>query len=249
MARAAGRGVAPLLLAVESATPALSVALLRGSELLHEQSSAVAGRHAERLLPMIEQLLQHASVRESDVEAFAVSIGPGSFTSLRVGVATVKGLAFATARPAVPVSTLAALAWSYARERRPWPDDLPIAAVLDARRGELYAALFDVQGAGPRPLLPGELLAPRLLAQRLPEACRVVGEGAAILRRELGERLGPGVEIPPDGNISPSARSVGEIGAVALRAGGAIDPRDLAPDYLRRADAALPSSAVPVDSR
>ena len=144
MARAAGRGVAPLLLAVESATPALSVALLRGSELLHEQSSVVAGRHAERLLPMIEQLLQHASVRESDVEAFAVSIGPGSFTSLRVGVATVKGLAFATARPAVPVSTLAALAWSYARERRPWPDDLPIAAVLD---GDAYLAAGQVDEA------------------------------------------------------------------------------------------------------
>ena len=258
MASAAGRGgapaggatagdSAPVLLAIESATPALSVALLRGRELLREQSASAGGRHAERLLPMIEQLLGDAGVRESDVEAFAVSIGPGSFTSLRVGVATVKGLAFATTRRVVPVSTLAALAWSYARDRRPWPDDLPIAAVLDARRGELYAALFEVRAAGPRPLHAGELLTPAALAQRLPKACRVVGEGAAILRRELGERLGSGVEIPPDADISPSARSVGEIAEVALREGGAVDPRDLAPHYVRRAEADAKRTSVAVE--
>ncbi len=237
MSFAAGRGGAPLLLAIESATATLSVALLRGSELLGEQSSSAAGRHAERLLPMIEQLLADTSVREDEVEAFAVSIGPGSFTSLRVGVATVKGLAFATARRAVPVSTLAALAWGYAREQQPWPEGLPLAAVLDARRDELYTELFEMHRDGPRSLHPSELLTPQALAHRLPDACRVVGEGAALLRRELGESLGPGVEIPADADVPPSARSVGEIAARVLREGGGVDPGDLAPHYVRRADA------------
>ena len=238
---------APLLLAVESATQALSVALLRGRELVAERSSQPAGQHAELLLPLIDRVLGEACVRESDIEAFAVSIGPGSFTSLRVGVATVKGLAFATPRLVVPVSTLAALAWSYARDRGRPQDGVPIAAVLDARRGEVYAAIFELQATGPRELRASELLSPEALAERLPRPCRLVGEGAALHRGELREWLGSEVEIPLDGDVPPTARSVGEIAAVGLRDGRAIDPRDLAPHYVRRAEAEAKRTALPVE--
>ena len=241
-------GSAPLLLAVESATPTLSVALLRGDELLVERSSRPGGQHAELLLPLIDQVLGEAGVRESEVEVFGVSIGPGSFTSLRVGVATVKGLAFATPRLAVPVSTLAALAWSYARARGRPRGDVPIAAVLDARRGEVYAALFELQAAGPRELHASDLLSPQALAEGLPRPCWLVGEGAVLHRRELRERLGSEVEIPLDGNVSPTARSVGELAAVGFRNGRAVDPSELVPHYVRRAEAEAKRISLPVEA-
>ena len=136
----------PLLLAVETATAAPSVALWRGDALLGERAADPGRATAEALLPALDALLADARVALAAVEGFAVSIGPGSFTGLRIGVATVKGLAFGTARPAVAVSTLAALA-------RHAPGPAPVAAVLDARRGEVYAAGFAARRAGP--LAPG----------------------------------------------------------------------------------------------
>ena len=100
----------PLLLAVETATAAPSVALWRGDALLGERAADPGRPTAEALLPALDALLADAGLALAAVEAVAVSIGPGSFTGLRIGVATVKGLAFGTGRPAIAVSTLAAVA-------------------------------------------------------------------------------------------------------------------------------------------
>jgi tRNA threonylcarbamoyladenosine biosynthesis protein TsaB len=99
----------PLLLSIESATRVMSVALLEGETLLAEITTFDERVHSERLLPAIDQLLAIAGLSLEEVEAFAVSIGPGSFTGLRIGLATLKGLAFGSERPAVAVPTLTAL--------------------------------------------------------------------------------------------------------------------------------------------
>ncbi len=243
---ALARGDAPLLLAVESATQASSVALLRGVEVLVERCSPSGGQHAERLLPMIERVLCEAEVCESQVEVFAVSIGPGSFTGLRVGLATVKGLAFGTSRSAVPVSTLAALAWGYAK-RNASPVEAPIAALLDARRGEVYAAVFQIDSSGLRALDATQLLSPQALVDRLPERCIVMGEGAALHASALRRLAGPGIEIPDDANVPPRARSVGELAVAALDRGEAQDPASLVPHYVRRAEAEVARTSVRVE--
>ena len=111
-------GAPPLLLALETATPAVSVALLRGEEVLAERRAA-PGPASETLLVAIDALLRGAQVEASGLEAFAVSIGPGSFTRLRVGIATAKGLAFGTGRPVAAVSSLAALARAAPRHPSP----------------------------------------------------------------------------------------------------------------------------------
>ena len=98
-----------LLLALETATSSMSVALLRGEEVVALERQPVARAAAEGLLPAVDALLRGAGAGLADVAAIAVSIGPGSFTSLRVGIATAKGLAFGTGRGAVAVPTLAAL--------------------------------------------------------------------------------------------------------------------------------------------
>ena len=164
------------LLAFETATRAVSVALLRGGEVVGEESAPADRTTAETLLPSVDALLARCGVGLDSVEAFAVSVGPGSFTSLRVGIATVKGLAFGTGRRVAAVPTLAALAHT-----APDPSAV-LVPMLDARRGEVYAAAY----AGceefplPREILGEGVYTREALARKLPPQCVLVGEGVAV---------------------------------------------------------------------
>ncbi len=224
----------PRILALESATRAVSVALLDGEELVLEESAPTDRPAAETLLPSIDRLLARAGSSLDAIDAFAVSIGPGSFTSLRIGVATIKGLAFGRACPVAPVSTLEVLALAAGLE------DGPVVALLDARRDEVYAAVFAPPlSAGldpPRSLLSEGVYNAAELAAQLPARCRLVGEGAEIVGDELRRRLGEGVTLADPG-IVPRARGVGILAARLLRAGGGIDAKVLVPRYVRRAEA------------
>jgi tRNA threonylcarbamoyladenosine biosynthesis protein TsaB len=219
---------ASLLLALETATRATSVALLRGEQLIAEEFGAAGRDAAESLLPAVDAVLREAGVGVEQLEAFAVSIGPGSFTGLRVGLSTLKGLAFGSARLLAPVSTLAALACTPARR------DLPVVPLLDARRGEVYAAAFDLAGELPRPIVEEGVYTPAELVARLPARCVLVGEGVALCGAEIREGLGPGVlAVPGD----PAARHVGVLGARLLARGEGVPVADAVPHYLRRAEA------------
>jgi tRNA threonylcarbamoyladenosine biosynthesis protein TsaB len=218
-----------LVLAVEPATPALSVALLRGEDLVDEISAA-AGPAAETLLPVVDRLLDRAGVALGELEAIAISIGPGSFTSLRVGIATVKGLAFESDLPIAPVSTLAALA------RAADPTDRLVVPMLDARRGEVYAAAY--AGTARREVvLPEGVYTPEALCAKIRPPCVLVGEGAALCGEAIAAVLGEGVALqpPPEGNAC--ARHVGVVGVEQLARGSWVSAAQLAPHYLRRAEA------------
>lgn len=220
---------APLVLAVETATATASVALWRGGELLGERGAPEGAPAAAVLLPALDALLGEAALGLDAVDAFAVSVGPGSFTGLRIGVATVKGLAFGTGRPAVAVPTLQALAAAA-------PAGGPAAAVLDARRGEVYAAGFE-EGGAPAAWLPEGVYPAANLVERLPPGCRVVGEGVAVCAGAL--RAAPDatrVLVPPPEGRARAAH-VGALAARVLAAGGVHDPAELVPRYVRRAEA------------
>jgi tRNA threonylcarbamoyladenosine biosynthesis protein TsaB len=232
---------APLLLALETATPRLSLALLRGEELVDEVEVASERTHAEVLLPTLDGLLGLAKVTLEEVEAFAVSIGPGSFTGLRVGVATVRGLVFGTPRPVVPVSTLAALACAASGE------DLPVAALLDARRGELYAAVYPAGAAGQEPLHPEAVVTPEELLAKLPRPCLLVGEGAHLHAEAFRRGLGPALRLAPPDLSLPRARHVGRLGLAGLRRGEGRPGSALVPRYLRRAEAEVRRTGNPVE--
>ncbi|MBW2287740.1 MAG: tRNA (adenosine(37)-N6)-threonylcarbamoyltransferase complex dimerization subunit type 1 TsaB [Deltaproteobacteria bacterium] len=218
----------PLLLAIETATRITSVALLRGDEPIAESRGAEGGAAAETLLPEIDRLLREQEVSAADLDAFAVSIGPGSFTGLRVGLATLKGLAFGSDRPVARVPTLTALAWLSPRR------DLPVAALLDARRGEMYAAVYDLGDDGPRSRIDEGVYGPDELIPHLPPECILVGEGAELFGSEIRDRLGAGVVI---GAGAASAAAVGWIGARMLARGEGVAAADLVPHYVRRAEA------------
>ncbi|HVH04841.1 MAG TPA: tRNA (adenosine(37)-N6)-threonylcarbamoyltransferase complex dimerization subunit type 1 TsaB [Myxococcota bacterium] len=229
-----------LILAVESATSVVSVALLRGEVLVDEWTSEDARAPSERLLPGIDALLARTGTPLGAIAAFAVSVGPGSFTGLRVGIATVKGLAFASGRRVAAVPTLAALAHAGADGRA------PVAALLDARRGEVYAAVYGADGAM---LLAETVAKPAALAERLAAGTRIVaGEGAEAAAAELAALRGADVVVLRRPIGLARARAVGVLGARLLARGAGIDAPQVAPRYVRRAEAEARRTGVPLES-
>ena len=221
-----------ILLALDSATPSSVAGVLlpdgRVVEARDDPPPGSRGDHAARLLPLAAQALAEAGVAWEDLDRLAVGVGPGGFTGLRIGIATARALAQARELPLVPVGSLEALAAG--------ADDPPgvIAAVLDARRGEVYAAAWE----GARLVLAPAALDPADLAARLQAAgaaVRAVGDGAVRFRPELTRA---GVSVPADGSAAH------RIGAAALcRLGAAGEPVDrdgLLPDYRREPDAKPP---------
>jgi tRNA threonylcarbamoyladenosine biosynthesis protein TsaB len=208
------------------------VAVLCGEDLLAEERAAAGRSGAESLLPCVDAVLRSAGVALQEIAAFAVSIGPGSFTGLRVGVASAKGLAFGTPRLVAPVPTLAALA------RGAPSGDEPVVALLDAQRGEVYAALFQRAGRAGE-LIPGEpsegVYTPEELAARLPRRCLLVGEGVALCGERLVAQRGPGLRLGPA--LVPRAADVGALGQELLARGAGVAAAALVPRYLRRAEA------------
>ncbi|MGI9591816.1 MAG: tRNA (adenosine(37)-N6)-threonylcarbamoyltransferase complex dimerization subunit type 1 TsaB [Myxococcota bacterium] len=221
---------APLLLAIETAGRTPSAAVLRGPELLALERGPSGRTGAEALLPCIDATLARAGVQLAELDAYAVAVGPGSFTGLRVGVATVKGLAFGSEQPVAAVSTLAALAHGAPKGRG------PALALLDARRGEFYAAVFDVEGDEPRALPPPEgVYTPEQLVPHLPQKCVVVGDGVPLCGQALVRRVGPGLALGSAEDAG--AERVGRLGQAQLRRGETTSAARLTPRYIRRAQA------------
>ena len=166
-----------LILAFESSAKPASAALVKDGQLLSQYMQCSALTHSRTLLPMAEDMLKNAELRLSDVDLIAVAHGPGSFTGIRIGVATVKGLAWAAEKPCVGVSTLEAMAWhglavgGY------------ICPVMDARRSQVYNALFKIEHGRPvrmtedRPIALDEL-SKEVTALNAPVL--LVGDGAAL---------------------------------------------------------------------
>ena len=226
------RGKEPLLLSIESATRVMSVAVLAGEALLAEISTHDERVHSERLLPAIDQLLRIAGLSVGEIEAFAISIGPGSFTGLRIGLATLKGLALGSDRPSVAVPTLGALTLAAAGAAG------PVAALLDARRDEVYAACLAGPGEIGKPLVPDAVLTAEELAAALPPSCIVVvGEGAEKVASAAADRAAHRIALLPAALGRTRAFHTGLLGARLLAAGAGQRSEDLVPRYVRRAEA------------
>ena len=166
-----------LILAFESSAKPASAALVKDGQLLSQYMQCSALTHSRTLLPMAEDMLKNAELKLSDVDLIAVAHGPGSFTGIRIGVSTVKGLAWAAERPCVGVSTLEAMAWHGLAAGG------YICPVMDARRSQVYNALFKIENGRPirmtedRPIALDEL-SKEVSALNAPVF--LVGDGAAL---------------------------------------------------------------------
>lgn len=221
----AARKEEPLrVLAVDSTTDCESVALVHEGRILAEVRMA-ASLHSRRLVPAIEFTLVAADLRPRDVEAYAVTLGPGSFTGLRVGLATIQGLALASGTRCLGVSALDVLAARIAGAGD------ALVALMDAQRGEVFGGVFDTEA---RPLTPPRVGSVESFLDGLPEAIALIGDGAD-LHRELIRRRHPGAVFPPRSRFL--AATLGLLAEPRLVAGEGMAPASLRPIYLRRAHA------------
>ncbi|MGD9134883.1 MAG: tRNA (adenosine(37)-N6)-threonylcarbamoyltransferase complex dimerization subunit type 1 TsaB, partial [Desulfobacterales bacterium] len=142
------------ILALDTATQSCSVAVTNDGFLSAELSIVKSQTHSKHLMELIHSVLEIAGFHPGDLDGLAVTIGPGSFTGLRIGISTVKGLAYALARPVVGISTLEALAWQCGQT------SYLICPLIDARKGEVYGATYGfnegrlIQKTGPRAMVP-----------------------------------------------------------------------------------------------
>jgi len=220
-----------VVLGIDTATWTAAAGVVRDGEVLAEGVYREERSHTRSLTQLVERVLADAGLAITDVEGLAVSIGPGSFTGLRVGLALAKGIAFAGGVPIAPVSTLEALAWAAGAA----PGET-VCAALDARKQEVYAAFFAMTADGPRRETPDEALRPAALAARLRPGCIVVGDAADVYGAVLGERS----VLRPFATHHPRGGVVARLGWQRLLAGGAEPIGPLEPVYVRPPDAELP---------
>ena len=218
-----------LILALESSAKAASVALMQDAELLAQYSQCSGLTHSRTLLPMVEDMLKNTDKKLADVDFIAVAHGPGSFTGIRIGVSTVKGLAWASDKKCVGVSTLAAMAWHGAAAGG------LVCPVMDARRSQVYNALFEIKDGAPERLCRDRAIALSELAAELKGYDRevlLVGDGARLSFDYLTAE-GISCRIAPQNLLYQSAWGVG-MEALRIEPGTA---DDLLPVYLRLSQA------------
>ncbi len=236
--RSSDKGAKPLpLLAFDTAQGALSAAIVSGERVLAHHFELRTRGHAEELMGVIEIVLKAARLSPSDLEALAVTIGPGTFTGLRVGLAAARGMALARALPLVGVTTLEAVAAPVAAD-----EGEIIAAVFDARRDEVYLQAFD---AAHNPLsIPMILPLDKAVAHLPGTRIVAVGTGAGLLNERL-EAAGVTCRLA-DAHAQPDALTVARLAQAELRAHGPDHFRVApAPLYLRAPDAKLPGGIDP----
>ena len=221
------------ILAVDSSALVASAALCEDERLLAEYTLNNKNTHSETLLPMIESLLSFFSLEVGDVDIFAVSSGPGSFTGVRIGAATVKGLAFASKKPCVGVSTLEALAYNLRFYKG------LICPVMNARRSQVYTALFRSDGKNVTRLMPDSAMAISELDAVLAdyskgEEVALVGDGYNITEQGFYKTA---LRYVPERLRHQSAFSVAEVALKCYRDGNYGTDSELCVDYLRPSQA------------
>ncbi|GIW44797.1 MAG: tRNA (adenosine(37)-N6)-threonylcarbamoyltransferase complex dimerization subunit type 1 TsaB [Candidatus Binatia bacterium] len=219
------------ILAVETSTWLASVALTEGERVLASWEQMTRGQHAAVLLPAVQKVLAEGGMELDRVGAIAVSVGPGSFTGLRVGLSVAKGLAYALKLPVIGIPSL-----RVAAEAAPGHHEC-VAALLDARKGEVYAALFQRVGETLDPVGPSQLLAVDDLENCLPRRCAIVGDAVESYGTVFRTRFGPERVVLPFPEYAPRAHIVGRLAAREVECHGVPSSWPDEPQYLRPPEA------------
>ncbi|MCI8897318.1 MAG: tRNA (adenosine(37)-N6)-threonylcarbamoyltransferase complex dimerization subunit type 1 TsaB [Lachnospiraceae bacterium] len=247
------------ILALDSSGLVASVALAEDDNLIAEYTIQYKKTHSQTLLPMLEEIRRMVDLDMDTVDAIAVAAGPGSFTGLRIGSATAKGLAFAMEKPIIPVPTLEGLAWQM------YGTDALVCPIMDARRNQVYTGLYEfVDRFGKHSLLPEDVKSPQTgtdtaqnaydmrvveeqcavafdeIAQKINRTGRkvvFVGDGIPVFRERMAEVLQvPWLPAPAHRNRQ-SAACIAALGRVYYAQGRAVNGTQHVPEYLRLSQA------------
>jgi len=240
------------VLAIDTSTLLGGVAVMDElSGMLAEVKLNVKSTHSERLMTSIDYALKQSGYSISDMDFFAVAIGPGSFTGLRIGLSTVKGFSFATGKPIVSVPTLEALAHNFPFCR------YPVCTMLDARKKEVYAALFEWKEEGLIRVIPETLINTQDLLKKLEkdnlfshpfrkgeggpsgEKITFAGDGAILYRDEIIRHINEKALFASSDKMVPSPANVACIGIQKALRGEFSEPINLVPFYIRRSEAEI----------
>ena len=223
-----------MILALESSATACSAALTRDGELVAQNWQNSGLTHSRTLLPMVDSLLKNSGQTLDGVDVIAVAAGPGSFTGLRIGVSTAKGLAWPGDKDCAPCSTLASMAWPLAHQKGKL-----IVCAMDARRHQVYNALFLATGEGLERLTPDRAISLAELGEELKKyenSKIVVGDGAKLCYNTLLEQ-GMELELAPPNLRLQSAWGVARAAEELAARGALVKGRDLVPVYHRLSQA------------
>lgn len=228
------------ILAIETSTMLGGLAVMDSDAgLLTEIRMNVKAAYSERLMHEVDGCLKRLGMTMRDVDALAVASGPGSFTGLRVGIATVKGIAFATGQKVIAVPTLEAYAHAFAYSA------MPVCPMLDARKAEVYAAVFDTNTLYgiPERTMPECSMPPAGLAEILKSRCPggvvLAGQGALIYKSVFVDIMGDAARFAPPHLMDPSPSALCSIAMIKAQKGEYADASMLAPFYLRKSEAEL----------
>ena len=226
------------ILAVDTSTKTCSVALIDNLSLLAEQVLISTRTHSKHLMRMINEVVDLSGCRMSDIDAFAVTKGPGTFTGLRIGISTVKGLACALSKPVLGVSTLKALAMQLTSQTL-------ICSMLNAHRGEIYSARYRYAASDEKKRLLKEEFCETVLpidqaVAGISEKCTFIGDGAVAYKKEIVDILGDLALFAPRCLNVIFASTVAYAGAEKSQSNQFASIEMLMPHYIRKPDAKLP---------
>ena len=219
------------ILAVDTATGSCSVAFIKDHRLIAEEVYTAGKTHSRHLMEIIDHILVRCESTPADIDGIAVTRGPGTFTGLRIGLSTVKGLAAAINKPVAGVSSLAALAFPLM-----WCGN-PVVAMIDARRGEIYHARFS-GCEGSETVEKAMVSAPEEVVENLPERAILAGSGA-VLYRDLWSRRRSDIRMAPETAHVIRAASVGMLAMDRFENQVSNAVEVLVPEYIRKSDAQI----------
>ena len=228
----------PKILAIDSSSLTGSVALSEGEVLVAESLLNVRSTHSETLLRQVDLLLAEAGWTASQLDLLVAVTGPGSFTGLRIGVATLKGLAQALCKPVVGISSLQMLAMNLPL------CPVPVCAFFDARKKEVYCQLFEWSRQGPVPLSEARVLPPERALRELSGPVALVGDAVPLYRQQIETILDGRALLPASPAHQPRASQAAWLGYQQFLAGKLSSAADLLPLYVRPSDAELNRPAV-----
>ena len=223
------------LLAIETSTMLGGVAIMDDYTLIAESRMNVKITHSERIMSMIDHALMRSGLNINDIDFFGVSIGPGSFTGLRVGLSTIKGLVYATGKKLVSVSTLEAFAWNVHFSSH------QVCPLLDARKKEVYAGIFRWADEGFIRVTKEMVIRIENLLSEINCPTIFLGEGAIIYKESIENKLGNIAFFAHPQKMVPSPSNVAYLCMRKAKKGEFSDPVSLVPFYLRRSEAEMKS--------
>ncbi len=221
------------ILAVDTATKSCSVAIVQKETILAEVTLVSEQTHSKHLMEVIKCVSLLSGIAISDLDGFAVTKGPGSFTGLRIGLGTVKGLAAASGKPIVGISSLKCLAI------QSYVTSFSICPIIDARKGEVYWAFYRYENNQLQQLCPEQVSPPGNVLTDIHEPCVFVGNGARLYQEDIGLKLGKLAHFAPDSQSIIRGATVAFLSQNRFEKGIIDDTDGLTPCYIRQSDAEI----------